>query len=226
MNLARAVEAAPPTALGASFLWGIASILLSPCHLTSIPLIIGFINGGGRVSSRRAFQISLSFSVGILVTVAAVGAITAAVGRMMGDVGRTGSIVVAIIFFAVGLNLLGLIPLPWSGPGQVRTKHRGAVAAFSLGLVFGIALGPCTFAFLAPMLAVSFRLASSSLPYGVALLLMYGIGHCSVIVLAGTSTEAVQRYLRWTEQSRGAVILRKICGMLVLLGGIYLITTA
>jgi cytochrome c-type biogenesis protein len=60
----------------------------------------------------------------------------------------------------------------------------------------------------------------------VLLLAMYGVGHCSVIVLAGTSTELVQKYLNWNERSRGAGILKKVCGVLVLLGGVYLIYTA
>ena len=56
--------------------------------------------------------------------------------------------------------------------------------------------------------------------------LLYGVGHCSVIVLAGTFTEVVQHYLNWNEKSKGAVILKKICGVLVLLGGLYSIYTA
>ncbi|MGB9587392.1 MAG: cytochrome C biogenesis protein, partial [Armatimonadota bacterium] len=87
-------------------------------------------------------------------------------------------------------------------------------------------LGPCTFAYMAPMLAVSFKAASTNVFYAVALLAAYGIGHCSVIVAAGTSTEAVERYLRWNEKSNGAVIVKKVCGVLVLLGGIYLICSA
>jgi cytochrome c-type biogenesis protein len=102
-------------------------------------------------------------------------------------------------------------------------KRKGMLAAFILGLVFGIALGPCTFAYMAPMLGVTFRLATTNLPYGIGLLLVYGIGHCSVIVLAGTSTELVQQYMNWNEKSKGAVVLKKICGVLVLLGGVYLI---
>jgi cytochrome c-type biogenesis protein len=105
-------------------------------------------------------------------------------------------------------------------------KRRGALAAFVLGLVFGIALGPCTFAFMAPMLAVTFKLASTKLAYGVLLLAVYGVGHCAVIVLAGTCTELVQRYLHWTDRSRGATALRGACGVLVILGGLYLIYAA
>lgn len=225
-SLTRAVEGMPLIAISASFLWGVLSVILSPCHLASIPLIVGFINGQGRIPTKRAFAISALFSFGILLTIGLVGAITAAMGRMMGDVGRWGNYFVAFIFFLVGLHLLDVIPMPWSGPGQVKIKQKGLLAAFLLGLIFGIAIGPCTFAYMAPMLGVTFNLAASNLLYGILLLLVYGIGHCSVIVLAGTFTELVQRYLNWNERSRGALILKKLCGALVILGGVYMIYTA
>lgn len=225
-TLTHAVESTPLIALGASFIWGILSIILSPCHLASIPLIVGFIDQQGQMTTRRAFGISTLFAVGILVTIALIGVITAMAGRMMGDVGRYGNYFVAMIFFAVGLVLLDVIPMPWSGPGQVNMKRKGLLAAFILGLVFGIALGPCTFAYMAPILGVAFKVATTSALYGAILLLVYGVGHCSVIVAAGTSTEMVQKYLNWNEQSKGAVILKKICGVLVLLGGLYLLYTA
>jgi len=225
-TLTHAVEGTAAIAVAASFVWGILSILLSPCHLASIPLIVGFIDQQGRMTTRRAFVISVLFAVGILITIGAIGGITAAAGRMMGDVGRYGYYFVALIFFAVGLVLLDVIPMPWSGPGQVGMKRKGMLAAFILGLVFGIALGPCTFAYMAPMLGVTFKLAATSMVYGIILLAAYGVGHCSVIVFAGTFTEVVQRYLNWNEQSKGAATLKKICGGLVLLGGVYLIYVA
>src|SRR5512137_2709352 len=116
--------------------------------------------------------------------------------------------------------------MPWSWPGQGRRKRRGPVAAFLLGLIFGIALGPCTFAFMAPMLGVTFRLAETRPVYGGSLLLAYGAGHCSVIVLAGTFTEVVQRFLNWNEKSRGVKVVKGTCGVLVLLGGAWLIYNA
>jgi len=225
-TLTHAVEGSPGIAIAAAFAWGVLSIVLSPCHLTSIPLIVGFIDEQGRTTTGRAFVVSTLFSVGILVTIGLVGVITAAAGRIMGDVGRYGNYFVAVVFFLVGLHLLDVIPMPWSGPGQVGMKRKGMLAALILGLVFGLALGPCTFAYMAPMLAVTFRLAAARLWYGVLLLLAYGVGHCSVIVLAGTSTGLVQHYLNWTERSRGAIILKKVCGVLVILGGLYLIYTA
>jgi cytochrome c-type biogenesis protein len=225
-SLSRAVEATPATAVAASFLWGILSVVLSPCHLSSIPLIVGFIGKQGPVSTKRTFAISSFFAAGILITIAAVGTVTAAAGRMLGDVGRYGNYFVAAIFFLVGLYLLDIVPLPWSGPGQIGIKRKGLLPAFLLGLIFGIAIGPCTFAYMAPMLAVTFRVASTALLYGLVLLVAYGVGHCSVIVLAGTSTGLVQRYLNWNEKSQGALILKRVCGALVLLAGLYLIYVA
>lgn len=225
-HLTRAVEAGPSVAIGAALIWGVLSVVLSPCHLSSIPLIVGFIDQQGRMSTRRAFFISTLFAGGILVTIGAIGAITAAAGRMLGDVGRYGNYFVALIFFLVGLYLLDVIPMPFSGPGQVGMKQKGPLAALVLGLVFGIALGPCTFAYMAPMLGVTFRVASTRLLYGVLLLVAYGIGHCSVIIIAGTSTGWVQRYLNWNEKSHGAVLVKRVCGVLVILGGLYLIYTA
>ncbi|MGA2093272.1 MAG: cytochrome c biogenesis protein CcdA [Sedimentisphaerales bacterium] len=224
--MSRAVEGAGLIAVAASFLWGVLSILLSPCHLASIPLIVGFIDEQGRISTKRAFVISTLFAVGILITLAGIGAITAAAGRLLGDVGKYSNYFVALIFFLVGLHLLDVFPIPFSGPGQIGMKRKGVLAAFILGLVFGIALGPCTFAFMAPMLAVTFKLAASNLIYGLTLLLFYGIGHCSVIVVAGTSTEIVQRFMNWNEKSRGTFYIKRVCGVLILLGGVWLIYIA
>ena len=225
-ELSHAVEGSGGIALSAAFAWGVLSILLSPCHLASIPLIVGFIDKQGRISTRRAFAISLLFAAGILITIGVIGAVTAAAGRMMGDVGRWGNYAVAVIFFVVGLYLLNAIRLPMPGAVQPGLRRKGLLAALVLGLVFGVALGPCTFAYMAPMLAVSFKLAATHLTYGILLLLFYGVGHCAVIVLAGTFTKVVQHYLDWNEKSRGSAILKKVCGTLVLLGGLYLLYTA
>jgi cytochrome c-type biogenesis protein len=225
-SLNHAVTGAPLIALSAAFAWGIISVVLSPCHLASIPLIVGFIDGQGKMSTWRAFVISNLFAIGILITIALIGIATAMAGRMLGDLGAWTNWFVALIFFVVGLHLLDVIPMPWSGPGQVGMARKGMLAAFLLGLIFGIALGPCTFAFMAPMLGVAFSLSAENMLYGASLLLVYGIGHCAVIVLAGTFTEVIQHYLDWNERSRGAIILKKICGLLVIAGGIWLIYTA
>jgi len=225
--LSGAIEGSSLIALLAAFIWGILSIILSPCHLASIPLIVGFIDEQGRISTKRAFYIASLFSIGILITIGIIGMITALMGRMLGDIGSFGNYFVAVIFFIIGLHLLDVIPFPFLGKSnQPSIKKKGLLAAFILGLIFGIALGPCTFAYMAPVLTVAFRVAANQFLFGIILILVYGLGHCSVIILAGTFTEIVQHYLNWNEKSKGALILKKICGVLVILGGIYLIWSA
>lgn len=209
----------------ASFGWGVLSILLSPCHLSSIPFVIGYITSQGKISLKRTFYISLIFAIGILITIAAIGIITASLGRLMGDVGTIGNYFVAGIFFLVGLYLLDIIKLDWNAAGLRRTNTKGLLAALILGLLFGIALGPCTFAYMAPVLGIVFQTAQTSFASASVLLLAFGLGHCSIIVGAGTLTNKVQKYLNWSEESKTILWIKRICGVLVILGGVYLIYT-
>ena len=213
-------------ALLAAMGWGVISIVLSPCHLSSIPLVIGYISSQGTTEVRRSFSLSLIFGIGILITIGLIGAITASLGRMMGDVGVLGNIIVATVFFVVGLYLMDVISLTWGGIMPRSTVLRGWRGAFVLGLLFGIGLGPCTFAYMAPVLGVVFSLASSALFQAVALIVAFGVGHCAVIVGAGSAAGTVQKYLHWTERSKGATYLKRIAGALVVLGGVYYIYTA
>lgn len=222
--LSTALLQSPQIALTAAFVWGVLSVALSPCHIACIPLVVGFIDGQGNISTLRAFVLSSLFGFGILITIGVIGLVTGLMGRMVGDIGGYGNYFVALIFFVVGLNLLGVLPLPFmEGGANPNFQRKGVFAAFILGLLSGIALGPCTFAYMATILGIVFNIASTKIVFAVSLLLAYGIGHCAVIVFAGTFTEVIQHYLNWSERSKGAVILKKICGVLVIMGGIYMI---
>lgn len=221
--LSHSIEGAPYIAIAASFIWGVLSILLSPCHLTSIPLVIGCLSHQKELSIKNAFFLSTLFSVGILISIAIIGGITAAAGRILGDIGKTGNYAVALVFLIFGLNLLGILPINWPGLNSLKPRRESYLSVLSLGLVFGLALGPCTFAFMAPMLGVVFNMTATNLLYGLILLAAFALGHCSVIIAAGTSMRLVQKITKWDERSKGIAIIRKICGLLVLLGGIYLI---
>ncbi|MGL4370886.1 MAG: cytochrome c biogenesis CcdA family protein, partial [Spirochaetota bacterium] len=159
--LSAMLSSSPMIAVAGSFLWGIASIILSPCHLSSIPLIVGYIDAQGETKAGRAALISALFSAGILITIAAIGAVTGLAGRMFGDIGQYGNIAVAVLMVIIGLYLLGIVPIPFleKGISQPGIKKKGLLAAFLLGLFFGLALGPCTFAYMAPMLGVAFTVA-------------------------------------------------------------------
>ena len=99
------------------------------------------------------------------------------------------------------------------------------LSALVLGLLFGIALGPCTFAYMAPVLGIVFQTARTELFSAILLLTVFGIGHCAVITLAGTLTKLVQKYLDWSDESNILLWIKRVCGILVILGGVYLIYT-
>ena len=213
----------PLVGLFGALIWGILSILLSPCHLASIPLIVGFISQQEQLTTRKAFRISLAFALGILVTIGVIGFVTSLLGRMLGDIGRWSNYLVAGIFVLVGLYLLGIIKLELPGAANAKTRGKGVWAGFLLGLLFGLALGPCTFAYMAPILAIVLAKSSSSLVYGIPLLLAYGLGHCSVIVFAGTFTRVIENYLRWNESSKALGLVKKACGILLIVAAAYMI---
>jgi cytochrome c-type biogenesis protein len=226
ITLTEAMSGAPAIALLAALAWGVVSIVLSPCHLASIPLIVGYLQGGGPITTRRAGGLSTLFALGILASIAVVGVITAAMGRMLGDLGGWANYAVAAVFGLFGLYLLDLLPWPENWRLRPRQARRGLLGALLFGLTFGLALGPCTFGFMAPVLGVTFGLADAAPVFAFSVLALFGIGHCAVIGLAGVSSTWVQRWLDWQNDRPGATWLRRGCGLLVLAAGGWLLVTA
>lgn len=223
ISLTDAMTGAPVVALAAAFAWGVLSIVLSPCHLASIPLIVGYLQGVEIVTARRATGLSSLFALGILLSIAIIGLLTAAAGRMLGDLGPWGNYAVSIVFLVFGLHLLGVLRIPENLRPTAAQPRRGPVGAFLFGFIFGVALGPCTFGFMAPVLGVTFSTAASAPGFGLGVLALFGLGHCAVIALAGTSSVWVQRWLAWQGDHPGAKWLRRICGVLLLSAGGYLL---
>jgi len=210
-------------AVSASFLWGVLSVVLSPCHLSSLPLIIGYINRKGIPTLKTAMFNSLLFALGILMTIAVIGLITGLLGGLIGDIGITGNYIVAIVFFLAGLYLLDIINPDWNFIHPEKINSKGYLLAFLLGLLFGAGLGPCTFAYMAPVLGVVFQYSATNFTYAVLLIGAFAIGHSLVIAAAGTMSAKIGKYLNWADSSGAVNIFKKICGVLVILGGVYFI---
>lgn len=223
ITLGGMLEASTGLAIVSAFLWGILSILLSPCHIGSIPLIVGFLSTKENLTFRGALWISTLFALGILVTIILIGGITAGLGRLLGDIGPWGTYIAAAMFILIGLQLLKVIPDFNLSAVNIRYRPKSTLAAFGIGLIYGLALGPCSFSFMAPMLAMTFASSASNPVFGATLLGVFGIGHCATIAIAGATVGGVQRYLNWGTGSRGWAYFRKICGLIVVIFGIYLI---
>lgn len=204
------------------FIWGIVSVLLSPCHLASIPLIIAYVGGQETaVKPRQASVYAVAFSIGLFVTIALIGIICALLGRMMGDVGIYFQVLVGIILIWVALGMLGVESCSMSGSLLYRLKVRGVGGALILGLAYGVLSGSCTFGFIAPILAII--TVQAKVITGVLLILLFALGHCLPIVIAGSSTALVRRILENSAwQSTGAVF-RKMAGVVIVCMGVYFI---
>lgn len=208
-------------ALSAAFAWGICSVVLSPCHLASIPLLIACVNGHDVKNARHAAGLSTLFAAGILATMALVGIATTVAGRMTGDTGSIGGYVMSAVFILIGLHLMDVVSIPWFGAHKEKVHRKGFRGALLLGLLFGIASGPCTFAFLAPVLAVVFHTASDNAVFGFLLLSVYGLGHCTVLILAGTSAERAKHFADWNRETKTARSIKAALGILLILAGLY-----
>lgn len=223
VQLTAAMSGAPLVAFGAAFVWGILSVLLSPCHLASIPLVIGYLQRGEAVSTRRAAALATLLALGILVSIALVGGMTAAAGRLLGDLGPWTDYIVAMVFFVFGLHLVGWLPMPEAWLPAANQPHRGPLGAVLFGMVFGLALGPCTFGFMAPVLGVSFGISAASTAFAAGMVILFGLGQCAIIGIAGASSNWIRRWLAWRKGAAGALWLRRVCGVLVFAGGVYLL---
>jgi cytochrome c-type biogenesis protein len=208
-------------ALG-SFLWGMISVLFSPCHLVSIPLIVAYVGGQEKaVVPRRAAAYSVAFTLGLLVTITLIGIICALLGRMLGDVGNFWQIIVGIVLIWVALGMLGVEKCSVSGSLLYRLNLKGLSGAFGLGLSYGILSGSCTFGFIAPILAII--TLQQQIATGILYILLFAVGHCLPIVVAGSSTAAVRKFMESGAWQGTGNRFRRAAGIVIVLLGVYFI---
>ena len=212
-------------AVTGSFLWGIVSVLFSPCHLASIPLMVGYVAGQNTlVDGKKAAGYAVMFSVGLFISITIIGVICSWLGRMLGDVSPLCGIPIGAFFVWLGLNLLGvqLCTLPSGRYGNV--KMRGYGGAIILGLAYGLLSGACTFGFIAPILAMA--MSHGQQLKGIALIFSFALGHCLPIVVAGSSVAIAQRLLTAKGMKSATVIGRKLAGGLVVAIGLFFIAVS
>lgn len=204
------------------FMWGMISVLFSPCHLASIPLIIAYVGGQHRaMSPKQASFYAALFTLGLFITISIIGLVCALLGRMLGDVGSYWQILIGLVLVWVALGMLGIGKCTTSGSLLYRLNLKGLLGAFALGLSYGILSGSCTFGFIAPILAII--TVQQKVAAGILFIVLFAVGHCLPIVIAGSSTAAVRRLLEnstWQAAGNG---FRKCAGMVICLLGIYFI---
>lgn len=199
----------------------IAGILSSftPCALSSIPLIIGYVGGYKEKDKKKPFIYSLIFSLGLAITFTVLGILSATIGRMFIGIGGLWYIVLGIIMLIVGLQMFGIINIG-SNTCNVPKKRKGVFGAFLLGILGGVFSSPCSTPVLIAILA--FVAEKGNILLGGVLLLVYAIGHSVLVIIAGTSIGWTQSLINSNKTSKISNILKYIFATLVIILSLYM----
>lgn len=219
-NIEQIVAAYPLLAFGAVFLAGVISSA-SPCVLATIPLVIGFVGGYSGGDRWKAFRYSLAFILGLSLTFTAFGAAAGLLGTMFGTLGGWWYVAAGVVALVMGGQMMGLYQISLPAKRDFKPKRGGGVGAFLLGLFFGVVSSPCA----TPVLVVllTFVATKGQVLYGVALLFTYAIGHCLLMLAAGTFTGFIEAFVKAQGVANFSLWAKRVSGSVVLLVGAWFV---
>ncbi len=193
---------------------------MTPCALSSIPLIVGYVGGVGEKNTKKAFAYSAVFSVGTAVTFVALGVIATSAGRLMGTSSPIWYMILGVLMLLMALQTWEVFNFIPSINLTGKSKKRGFAGAFAAGVLGGIFSSPCSTPVLIALLAIV--AGNGSLAWGILLMLLYSIGHSTLVMVAGTSVGFVQRISANDRYSKASKVLKIIMGAAILLIGLYM----
>ncbi len=222
-NIEQIVATWPLLAFGAVFLAGVLSSA-SPCVLATIPLVVGFVGGYAEGDRWKAFRYSLAFILGLASTFTAFGAAAGLLGTMFGTLGGWWYAAAGLVAILMGGQLMGLYTLRLPVRRDFRPKQGGIIGSLLLGLFFGVVSSPCA----TPALVVilTYVATKGEVLYGTALLFTYAIGHCLLMLAAGTFTGFVEAFVKAKGVVNFSVRARRAGGLIVTVVGAWLLWQA
>ncbi|HUA88087.1 MAG TPA: protein-disulfide reductase DsbD, partial [Steroidobacteraceae bacterium] len=116
-------------------------LAFTPCVLPMVPILSGIIvGGGGQVTTRRAFTLSLTYVLGMALTYAVAGVISAAAGKEVQAIFQQWWVIAlfAALFVALGLSMFGLFTLQM--PAAVQSRLAQLSNRQSAGTLGGVAV--------------------------------------------------------------------------------------
>lgn len=212
-----------PWLAGAAVFLGGVTTAANPCSLASVPVLIGLVGGHGAIAGwRRGLVYSLTFVVGLATSFSIMALAAVSAGTYFGSTSPVWPWVLATVCLLAATQFWDLwhFNLP-SWLGGYRPARSGLIAALGMGLLFGVISAPCA----APVLVLVLTYAASkaSLPYGLLLLWIYAVGHCALVIAAGTSVGLVKRLIASERYARANLIVRRSAGVVIALAGVYLV---
>ena len=214
--------------LGA-FLWGMASVILSPCGISLVPLVVGYVANTDSPSHWRAFKISCAFCLGIIINISLVAFITSGMGAVLGGYERFLTLITAAVFVVMGLQIMGVLWLRLFAFGSriKGTESQDMKGAVILGILSGLAVGPGNIGHVRPILSLAMSEDAGGIAGSVMLVVCYALGYCAVLVGAGTFAQVFSEFLHSGEDSVLTWMVKAVnilCGIVLVIGGIYLVS--
>lgn len=203
-----------------SFIAGLISSF-TPCTLSQIPLIIGYVGGYTDNDKKKPFIYSLCFALGITVTFTTFGVIASVFGKTMGIKSDIWYTLLAFLMFIIGLQIIGFINII-PKRSQTHNAKKGTLGALMLGMFGGIFSSPCATPVLIVILA--YVADKSNIILGIVMLFLYSIGHSLLVVIAGTSIGFTQKMVQSNKMKKMSNIIKYVLGILVMILGIYMIS--
>lgn len=200
----------------------IAGVLTSftPCSLSSIPLIIGYVGGTGEKNTRKAFGYSAVFSLGTAITFVILGVIATSAGKLMGTSSKIWYIILGVLMVLMSLQTFGIIKIIPSANLITKSKKKGFIGAFIAGILGGVFSSPCSTPVLIALLAIVADKAN--IIWGILLMLLYSIGHSTLVMIAGTSVGFVQKVSSNPKYNKVSTVIKIVMGIVILAIGLYM----
>lgn len=196
----------------------------TPCSLSSVPLIIGYV-GGYTDNKKRAFFYSLIFCIGMSITFTVFGVVAALVGRLFLGIQMYWYIILGVLMFLMALQTWGVINIfPQKCGLNTSSKRKGAIGAFVIGMVGAIFASPCS----TPVLIAISAVVSTnrSIVMGILMLLLYSLGHSLLIIISGTFVGFANELSHSKKFERASKVVKIIMGTLLLAFSAYLFWSA
>lgn len=200
----------------------LAGVLTSftPCSLSTIPLVMGYVGGTKQRDTKRSFLLSVTFALGMAITYTALGVIASTLGGMIGAASGWWYIVLGVLMALLALQTYGIFNFIPSTYLVSKNKKRGFIGAFLAGILGGVFSSPCSTPVLVALLAIV--AGSGSILWGTLLLLLYSIGHGTLTVIAGTSVGFVQKLSASEKYGKLSKALNIVLGTFLLLIAFYM----
>ena len=193
---------------------------LTPCSLSSVPLVIGYVGGTGNSDTKRAFWLSLTFAVGSAVTFTILGTIASLLGKLMGTSSSWWYLLLGVLMVLMALQTWEIYNFIPSTYLMAKNTRRGYIGAFIAGILGGVFSSPCATPVLITLLAVVAE--KGSLLWGIVLLLLYSVGHSGLVIVAGTSIGFVKNMTSNNQYGTFSMVLRIVMGSVILLIAFYM----